>query len=112
MFASFGPLEIGLILLIVLVIFGPKRLPGLGKQLGKGMREFKESIGGDSKDEHDDEAGARAQRSELAAAPAEAAAAPGRTEAGAAAPETTAPVGARSGDGERPNAGPAPDSRG
>jgi sec-independent protein translocase protein TatA len=34
------------VLLIVLVIFGPKRLPGLGKQLGQGIREFKDSITG------------------------------------------------------------------
>lgn len=53
MFNSIGPLEIGLVLLIVLVIFGPKRLPGLGKQLGSGMREFKDSITGDKKDDDD-----------------------------------------------------------
>jgi sec-independent protein translocase protein TatA len=39
------------VLVIVLLIFGPKRLPGLGKQLGTGIREFKDSITGDSKDE-------------------------------------------------------------
>jgi sec-independent protein translocase protein TatA len=39
------------VLLIVLLIWGPKRLPGLGKQLGTGLREFKDSITGDSKDE-------------------------------------------------------------
>jgi sec-independent protein translocase protein TatA len=38
------------VLVIVLLIFGPKRLPGLGKQLGQGLREFKESITGDAKD--------------------------------------------------------------
>jgi sec-independent protein translocase protein TatA len=36
------------VLVIVLLIFGPKRLPGLGKQLGQGLREFKDSITGDS----------------------------------------------------------------
>ncbi len=41
------------ILVIVLLIFGPKRLPGLGKQLGQGIREFKDSITGDS--DHSDE---------------------------------------------------------
>jgi sec-independent protein translocase protein TatA len=41
------------VLVIVLLIFGPKRLPGLGKQLGTGLREFKESITGEHKeDEH------------------------------------------------------------
>jgi sec-independent protein translocase protein TatA len=51
MFSQFGPLEIILVLVIVLVIFGPKRLPGLGKQLGRGMREFRESITGEDKDD-------------------------------------------------------------
>jgi sec-independent protein translocase protein TatA len=41
-----GPLEIVIILVIVLVIFGPKRLPDLGRSLGKGMREFKDSVTG------------------------------------------------------------------
>ena len=41
-----GPLELGIVLLIALLIFGPKRLPGLGKQLGSGMREFKDGITG------------------------------------------------------------------
>jgi sec-independent protein translocase protein TatA len=49
----FGPLEIGIVLLIVLVVFGPKRLPDLGRSLGSGMREFKDSITGNSKDEDD-----------------------------------------------------------
>jgi len=47
----FGPLEIGIVLLIVLVIFGPKRLPDLGRSLGSGMKEFKDSVTGDSKDD-------------------------------------------------------------
>jgi sec-independent protein translocase protein TatA len=53
-----GPLELGIILLIVLIVFGPKRLPGLGRQLGSGMREFKDSLTGKSKndDKNDNEA--------------------------------------------------------
>ena len=43
-FQSIGPLELGIVLLIVLLIVGPKRLPGLGRQLGSGMREFKDSL--------------------------------------------------------------------
>ena len=43
---NIGPMELAIVLVIVLLIFGPKRLPGLGKQLGTGMREFKESITG------------------------------------------------------------------
>jgi sec-independent protein translocase protein TatA len=50
---NIGPLELAILLLIVLIIFGPKRLPGLGRQLGSGMREFKDSIVG--KDKGDDE---------------------------------------------------------
>ena len=36
-----------------MLVFGPKRLPEMGKQLGKGMREFKESVTGDDKDDED-----------------------------------------------------------
>jgi sec-independent protein translocase protein TatA len=39
--------EIILLGLVALILFGPKRLPEMGRGLGKGMREFKESIGGD-----------------------------------------------------------------
>jgi sec-independent protein translocase protein TatA len=46
----FGPTEILIILVIALVVFGPKRLPEMGKSLGKGIREFKSSVTGD--DEH------------------------------------------------------------
>jgi sec-independent protein translocase protein TatA len=53
---SIGPLELVIVLLIVLVVFGPKRLPGLGRQLGSGMREFKDSITGKgSKDDDEDD---------------------------------------------------------
>jgi sec-independent protein translocase protein TatA len=46
--------ELAVILVILLLIFGPKRLPGLGKQLGTGMREFKDSVTGKDKDDEDD----------------------------------------------------------
>ena len=55
---NIGPTELIIVLVIVLLIFGPKRLPGLGKQLGSGMREFKDSIsgkGGRDDDDDDDE---------------------------------------------------------
>jgi sec-independent protein translocase protein TatA len=45
-----GPLEIIIVLVIVLLIFGPKRLPDLGRSLGSGMREFKDSVTGKDKD--------------------------------------------------------------
>lgn len=41
-----GPLELTIVLVIVLLILGPKRLPSLGRQLGSGMREFGNSIRG------------------------------------------------------------------
>ena len=45
------------ILLVLLVVFGPKRLPELGRSLGRGMREFKDSVSGDHKDdEHEPKA--------------------------------------------------------
>jgi sec-independent protein translocase protein TatA len=59
----FGPLEIGIVLLIVLIIFGPKRLPDLGRSLGGGMREFKDSVTGNHKDS-DDELPAGERKSE------------------------------------------------
>jgi sec-independent protein translocase protein TatA len=45
------PIEIIIVLIIVLIIFGPKRLPDLGRSLGRGMREFKDSVTGKDKDE-------------------------------------------------------------
>ena len=43
--------ELIVLLLVLLLIFGPKRLPEMGRSLGKGMREFKDSISGDNNDE-------------------------------------------------------------
>ena len=45
--------EILLLGLVVLLVFGPKRLPEMGRSMGHGFREFKDSITGDKKDEHD-----------------------------------------------------------
>jgi sec-independent protein translocase protein TatA len=55
------------VLAIVLLIFGPKRLPGLGRQLGQGLREFKDSITGH--DDNDDEADDRPQIARTSAEP-------------------------------------------
>ena len=47
-----GPWEIILLLLLALLLFGAKRLPEIGRSMGKGMREFKDSVSGkDSDDE-------------------------------------------------------------
>jgi sec-independent protein translocase protein TatA len=59
-FQSIGPTELIIVLVIVLVIFGPKRLPGLGRSLGSGMREFRDSVtgktsGGDLDEDDDDD---------------------------------------------------------
>ena len=47
---NIGLPEILIVLVIVLVIFGPKRLPDLGRSLGSGMREFKDSVTGKGDD--------------------------------------------------------------
>jgi sec-independent protein translocase protein TatA len=46
-----SPMELIIILIVVLIVFGPKRLPDLGRSLGRGMREFKDSVTGKDKDE-------------------------------------------------------------
>ncbi len=48
-----GPVELVIVLLIVLVIFGGRRLPQLGRQLGDGMREFKDSVTRRTGDQYD-----------------------------------------------------------
>ena len=52
MLGDIGPMEIIVVLVIALVVFGPKRLPELGHGLGRGIREFRESVTGENKD-HD-----------------------------------------------------------
>jgi len=51
MLGNIGPLEIIVVLIIALVVFGPKRLPELGNSLGRGIREFKESVSGEKSDD-------------------------------------------------------------
>lgn len=48
-----GPAELLIVLIIALLVMGPKRLPGVGHQLGTGMREFKEAIAGKSRADDD-----------------------------------------------------------
>ncbi len=68
-----GIFEILIILGIVLLIFGPKRLPDLGRSLGSGMREFKDSVTGKGDDRklpagEDKPEPARAEKSEATTA--------------------------------------------
>ena len=67
-----GPLELIIVLVIALVVFGPKRLPDLGRSLGSGMREFKESITASSKRDDDDRSALTATSSDDPAAPEDA----------------------------------------
>jgi len=65
---NIGPLEIAVVLIIALVILGPKKLPEMGRSVGKGMREFKSAVTGDSKD--DDTPAITAARADDEAVPA------------------------------------------
>jgi sec-independent protein translocase protein TatA len=48
---SVGPMELVIVLVIALVVLGPKRLPAAGRSLGQGIREFKDSISGKAREE-------------------------------------------------------------
>ena len=49
-----GPMELIVVLVIALLVFGPKRLPELGRSVGGGMREFKNSVtGGKPEPDHE-----------------------------------------------------------
>ena len=66
---NIGLPELLIVLVILLLVFGPKRLPGLGRQLGGVMREFKDSIAGKGgRDDDDEEADRAEQRRETEAA--------------------------------------------
>ncbi len=57
MIPNVGPLEIAIVLIIALIIFGPKKLPELGRSVGRGINEFREGLShvGKGDDEDDDE---------------------------------------------------------
>jgi sec-independent protein translocase protein TatA len=46
-----GPLELAVVLIVALLVLGPKKLPEVGRSLGRGIREFKESLSMDSSDD-------------------------------------------------------------
>ena len=51
---SIGPLELIDVLAIALIVLGPKRLPEVGRSVGNGLREFKESLSGENRHDDDD----------------------------------------------------------
>jgi sec-independent protein translocase protein TatA len=59
--------DVVIFLIVVLLIFGPKRLPLLGRQLGQGMREFKDGITGKAKESEESERPEIAQTSAMTA---------------------------------------------
>ena len=52
---NIGPLELVVVLIIALVVLGPKKLPEVGRSVGRGMREFKGAISGETSSKHDDD---------------------------------------------------------
>ena len=52
-----GPMELIIVLVIALLVLGPKRLPEAGRAVGKGMREFKDSLSGINDHDDDDDDG-------------------------------------------------------
>ena len=65
-----GPGELAIVLVLALIILGPKRLPEVGRSVGRGMREFKEGISGSTSSVEDDEdRDAAARRVEASSTP-------------------------------------------
>ena len=52
---SIGPGELIIVLVIALIVLGPKRLPEVGRSVGKGMREFKDAVSGMNPLDNDDD---------------------------------------------------------
>jgi sec-independent protein translocase protein TatA len=80
---DFSLWQIAIVLVIALIVFGPKRLPELGRSLGTGMREFKDSITGKNKEEDEEE---RAQLAPQVSVPQPSADAPAPSSADVGAP--------------------------
>ena len=52
---NIGPMELIIVLVIALIVLGPKRLPDAGRSLGRGLREFKDSLSGDRRDDDEED---------------------------------------------------------
>jgi sec-independent protein translocase protein TatA len=51
---NIGPMELVIVLAIALIVLGPKKLPEVGRSIGKGMREFKDSVSGNDRRDDDE----------------------------------------------------------
>jgi sec-independent protein translocase protein TatA len=52
--SNIGPMELIIVLAIALIVLGPKKLPEAGRSLGKGLREFKDSLSGERREDEDE----------------------------------------------------------
>jgi sec-independent protein translocase protein TatA len=103
-FMSIGPVEIVIVLALALLVFGPQRLPQMGRTLGRAMREFRKASGDitgafsladdeeDEKQPREDAEAAATARDEVETAPRDEAEAAAQNEAEAAAQEPAAPA--------------------
>jgi sec-independent protein translocase protein TatA len=82
-----NPLHIAILVVILLLVFGAKRLPEMGRSIGTGMREFKDSISGDSSTPALTQATQQPAQAQPVATPA-----PAPVQTPAAAPPPAAPV--------------------
>jgi sec-independent protein translocase protein TatA len=85
-----NPLHIAFLVVILLLVFGARRLPEIGRSLGSGMREFKDSISSEAKAPTPTQATIAPGPQPPAAAPAAAEAAPAHSEAASSEPTPSA----------------------